>query len=147
MLILALLVNDDEGLCECLISVLEDLTNVRVLEVAHTPADAIRLIAKYDQDWQLLILDLDFRNGSGFSVLKTSQKRLPHQQVFVLTNISSSHIRSRCYELGVSAVFDKTTELDRFFECCKNPYTGPAHLTQQVQVECRDTGFFNVVPA
>lgn len=120
MAILAVLVDDDEGLCECLIPVLKDLTNVRVLDVAQTPADAISLIAKHELDWQLLILDIDLRNGSGFDVMKTCQKRLPHQQVFVLTNFSASCIRSRCHDLGVDAVFNKTTELDKFFDRCKN---------------------------
>lgn len=74
MAILAVLVDDDEGLCECLIPVLKDLTDVRVLDVAQTPADAISLMAKYEQEWQLLILDIDLRNGTGFDVLETCQK-------------------------------------------------------------------------
>jgi DNA-binding response OmpR family regulator len=44
-----------------------------VLDVAQTPADAISLIAKHELDWQLLILDIDLRNGSGFDVMKTCQ--------------------------------------------------------------------------
>lgn len=119
MAIIAVLVDDDEGLCECLIPVLKDLTDVRVVEVAQTPADAMSLMARYEQDWQLLILDIDLRNGSGLSVLEICQKRLAHQEVFVLTNMSSPYVRSRCLALGVDAVFDKTTELDKFFERCK----------------------------
>jgi DNA-binding response OmpR family regulator len=46
---------------------------MRVLDVAQTPADAISLIAKHELDWQLLILDIDLRNGSGFDVMKTCQ--------------------------------------------------------------------------
>jgi DNA-binding NarL/FixJ family response regulator len=120
MVILAVLVDDDEGLCECLIPVLKDLTNVQVIDVAQTPTDAISLIAKYELDWELLILDIDLRNGSGLDVMTSCQKRLPHQHVFVLTNMSTPFIRGRCHDLGVDAVFDKTTELDKFFDHCKN---------------------------
>ena len=120
MTINAVLVDDDEGMCECLIEVLKDLTDVQVVEVAQTPADAIRLMAKYEEDWQLLILDIDLRNGNGINVLYACKKRLPHQEVFVLTNFAASYVRDRCLELGVNAVFDKTTELDKFFERCKN---------------------------
>lgn len=120
MAITTVLVDDDQGLCECLTLVLKNLTDVQVVDVAQTPAEAISLLAKYEETWQLLILDIDLRNGSGLSVLETCQKRLPYQEVFVLTNMSTRYVRSRCHDLGVDAVFDKTTELDKFFERCKH---------------------------
>lgn len=119
MQIISILVDDDEGLCACLIPALKDLTDVRVEEIAQTPADAMSLMAKYEEDWQLLILDIDLRNGSGLGVLEMCQKRLPHQVVFVLTNMATPYVRSRCLALGADAVFNKTTELDNFFEQCK----------------------------
>ncbi|MDB5846079.1 MAG: hypothetical protein JWP79_3389 [Polaromonas sp.] len=120
MAITAVLVDDDEGLCECLVPVLHDLADVQVLGVAQTPADAIGLMAKHEKDWELPILDIDLRNGSGLAVLHACQKRSAHQEVFVLTNMATGHVRSRCHDFGVDAVFDKATELDQFFECCKN---------------------------
>ena len=120
MSIFAVLVDDDDGFCQCLLLVLKDLANVQVVEVAQTPADAISVMAKYEEDWQLLILDIDLRNGNGLDVLQVYQKRLPHQVVFVLTNFANSLVRNRCLRLGVDAVFNKTTELDKFFERCKN---------------------------
>jgi DNA-binding NarL/FixJ family response regulator len=131
MLTFAVLVDDDDRFCECLLLVLKELANVQVLEIAQTPADAINLMAKYEEDWQLLILDIDLRNGNGIDVLQSYRKRLPHQTIFVLTNFANnSYVRDRCLELGVDAVFDKTTELDKFFEHCKNLHTGLAHLAQ-----------------
>jgi len=131
MSIFAVLVDDDDGFCECLSLVLKNLANVQVLEVSQTPADAIGVMTKYEKDWQLLILDIDLRNGNGIDVLQAYQKRLPHQAIFVLTNFASSLVRKRCLALGVNAVFDKTTELDKFFERCKNLSINPAHLAQQ----------------
>ncbi|WP_415838321.1 hypothetical protein [Polaromonas hydrogenivorans] len=58
--------------------------------------------------------------GHRLSVLEICQQRLAHQEVFVLTNMSSPYVRSRCLALGVDAVFDKTTEVNKFFERCKN---------------------------
>lgn len=120
MAIKAVLVDDDEGLCECLIPVLKNLTDVRVVDVAQTPADAIGLMAKHEEEWELLILDIDLRNGSGLAVLDACKKRLTHQEVFVLTNMATRQVRSLCHDFGVDAVFDKTTELDKFFERCKS---------------------------
>lgn len=120
MAITTVLVDDDEGLCECLIPVLHDLTDVHVVDVAQTPADAIGLMAKHEKDWELLILDIDLRNGSGLAVLDACRKRLAHQEVFVLTNMATAQVRKRCHDFGVDAVFDKTAELDKFFERCKH---------------------------
>jgi DNA-binding NarL/FixJ family response regulator len=132
MAITTVLVDDDEGLCECLIPVLHDLTDVQVVDVAQTPADAIGLMARHEKDWALLILDIDLRNGSGLAVLNACQKRLAHQEVFVLTNMATDQVRSRCHEFGVDAVFDKTTEMDKFFERCKN-LKEPSHPGADVQ--------------
>lgn len=63
---IAILVDDDEGLCECLIPVLKDLTDVRVVDVAQTPADAMSLMVKYEEDWQLVAADADLTKGAGF---------------------------------------------------------------------------------
>jgi DNA-binding NarL/FixJ family response regulator len=120
MAITAVLVEDDAGLCEGLIHALHDLTDVQVVDVAQTPADAIGLMAKHENDWELLILDIDLRNGSGLTVLQACQKRLAHQEVFVLTNMATGQVRRRCHELGVDAVFDKACELAQFFERCKS---------------------------
>jgi DNA-binding LytR/AlgR family response regulator len=95
--------------------VLKDLTDVRFLDVAQTPADAISLIAKHELDWQLLILDIDLRNGSGFDVMRDLSKRLPHQQVFVLTIFLL-----RAYEAATIWLTPCSRRLDKFFDRCKN---------------------------
>lgn len=115
----AVLVDDDKGLRDCLITVLEELTDVRVVGVAQTPAEAVGLMARYEQDWQLFIVDIDLRNGSGLSVLEACRHRAPEQIVIVLTNLATPQVRERCRRLGVDAVFDKAKELDKFFERCK----------------------------
>lgn len=98
MAITAVLVDDDEGLCECLMPVLHDLADVQVVDVAQTPADAIGLMAKHEKDWELLILDINLRNGSGLAVLDACRKRLAHQEVFVLTNMATGQVRKRCHD-------------------------------------------------
>ncbi|MDB5843318.1 MAG: hypothetical protein JWP79_628 [Polaromonas sp.] len=120
MPITAVLVDDDEDLSQVLIPVLEDFADVNVVEVAHTPVEALALMAKYELDWQLLILDIDLRNGSGLDVLNACSHRLPHQLIIVLTNLSTPQVRSRCLSLGVDAVFDKTAEIDAFLKHCQS---------------------------
>ncbi|MDB5741861.1 MAG: response regulator receiver protein [Polaromonas sp.] len=119
MTITAILVDDDKQLAESLIPMMEELAGVQVIAVAETPAEAVGLIARYEQKWQLLILDVVLRNGSGMHVLQACQNRLPHQRIVVLTNMATAGVRRRCLDLGVDAVFDKLTELNAFFDHCK----------------------------
>jgi len=119
MSIIAVLVDDDERLGQALIPMLQQRAGVHVVGMAHTPVEALGLMARYEHDWQLLILDMNLRNGSGLDVLQAGAKRLPHQEVIVLSNFCTPQVRARCLSLGVDAVFDKTTEIDLFFEHCK----------------------------
>jgi two-component system, OmpR family, response regulator len=117
--IITFLVDDDAGFSASLIPVLKEFTDVHIVELAQTPVEAVSLMAKYEQKWQLLILDIGLRNGTGLSVLQACQNRLPHQEVIVLSNMATAQVRSRCLRLGASAVFDKATELDKFVAHCK----------------------------
>lgn len=112
----ALLVEDSPTIREALIPTLRELANVEVIGIAETPEDAIS-IARH-QHWSLMILDMFLREGSGLNVLMALQQRSAGQRIVVLTNYATPDIRSRCTALGANAVFDKSTELEDFFDYC-----------------------------
>jgi len=70
--------------------------------------------------WQLAVIDLFLGGGTGLSVLRAYRDRLPHQRMVVLTNYATPEVRRRCLELGADGVFDKSTELEAFFELCNS---------------------------
>ncbi len=63
-----------------------------------------------------MILDLFLREGTGLSVLSSLQNRPATQRIVVLTNYATPDTRRRCMGLGASAVFDKSCQLDDFFD-------------------------------
>lgn len=67
-----------------------------------------------------VIVDLFLKEGSGLSVLRAGQNRSPHQHILVLTNYPTAEIRRRCMDLGADGVYDKSTELEAFFDRCQS---------------------------
>ena len=68
--------------------------------------------------WDLAIVDLFLKQGSGLGVLEACRNRLVHQKVIVLSNYATADIRKRCAQLGVDAVFDKSNEIDALVDYC-----------------------------
>ena len=118
MALITYLVEDSATIRENLISTLEEIAPVKIVGFAETEHEASRWLSDHNGDWELVIVDLFLKEGSGLGVLKGCQNRNPDQKVVVLTNYATNDIRSRCAELGSDAVFDKSNELDELLEYC-----------------------------
>jgi two-component system OmpR family response regulator len=116
MALITFLVEDNETIRNNLIPTLEDLANARVLGVAETETEAIHWLRSHDGEWDVAVVDLFLKEGSGLGVLKGCRDRLPRQRVVILTNYATADIRSRALALGADAVFDKSTELEGLFD-------------------------------
>ena len=85
------------------------------------PYDQTRLarLLNNPEQWDLAILDLFLKQGSGLGVLAACRDRKPTQKVVVLSNYATADIRQRCAQLGVDAVFDKSNEIDALLDYCR----------------------------
>ena len=118
MALITYLVEDSATIRENLISTLEEIAPVKVVGFAETEDEASAWLSSHNGDWQLAIVDLFLKEGSGLGVLKGCQNRNPDQKVVVLTNYATNDIRMRCAALGSDAVFDKSNELDELLDYC-----------------------------
>lgn len=118
MALITFLVEDNKTIRDNLVPALEDLVNGRVVGYAETEIDALAWLAEHPDGWQLLIVDLFLKEGSGLGVLGGCRNRKPGQRVVVLSNYVTADIRTRCTALGADAVFDKSRDLDAFIEYC-----------------------------
>jgi DNA-binding NarL/FixJ family response regulator len=118
MALITFLVEDNKTIRDNLVPALEDLVNGRVVGFAETESDALAWLAAHPDGWQLLIVDLFLKEGSGLGVLGGCKERKPSQRVVVLSNYVTADIRARCTALGADAVFDKSRDLDAFIEYC-----------------------------
>lgn len=107
------LVEDSEVIRERLIESISSVPNVNVVGHADTEADAIVAVQRTPCD--VVVLDLQLRDGQGFNVLRAvrAPPDRPRLTVIIFTNFTSSQYRSRSMEMGADYFFDKSRDCDR----------------------------------
>lgn len=112
------IVEDNVTIRENLVGTLEELTCISAIGFAETETEASQWLIANSDDWELAIVDLFLKQGSGLGVLQACMSRRPDQMVVVLSNYATPDIRKRCAEFGVDAVFDKSNEIDGLIDFC-----------------------------
>jgi two-component system OmpR family response regulator len=112
------LVEDNATIRENLIGTLEELASVTPVGVAETENDGKAWLLGHPEQWDLAIVDLFLRQGSGLGVLAACKERNATQKIVVLSNYATPEVRMRCAQLGVDAVFDKSNEIDALVDYC-----------------------------
>lgn len=112
------IVEDNATIRENLIATLEELATIDPVGAAETEDDGKAWLTDPTAQWDLAIVDLFLRQGSGLGVLAACRERKPHQRVVVLSNYATPDVRMRCAQLGVDAVFDKSNEIDALVDYC-----------------------------
>jgi DNA-binding NarL/FixJ family response regulator len=120
----AYIVEDSSTIRDNLIATLRELASFEPVGATESEHEARRWLAS--QPWDLAIIDLFLREGSGMNVLEACRRRGPGRKVVVLSNHSSRDVRWRCLQLGADACFDKSTELEALVDYC-------ARLRDEVQ--------------
>lgn len=124
------LVEDNATIRENLIGTLEELASVEAVGIAETEDEGKAWLTRYPGQWDLAIVDLFLRQGSGLGVLAACRERQAHQKIVVLSNYATPEVRMRCAQLGVDAVFDKSNEIDALVDYCIEHGSAGAHLRQ-----------------
>ena len=112
------IIEDNPTIRENLIGTLEELACIKPVGTAETENDGTAWLAENRDEWDLAIVDLFLKQGSGLGVLAACRDRAPWQKVVVLSNYATTDIRRRCSQLGVDAVFDKSNEIDALVAYC-----------------------------
>ncbi len=114
-----ILIEDSAIVRDSLVPALVEFADAEVIAVAETAAGGIAALEKHSGAWRLAVIDLSLREGNGLQVLRALKRRGACQNVVVLSNYINDEMRRRSIDAGANAVFDKSTELDQFFEQCK----------------------------
>lgn len=112
------IVEDNATIRDNLIATLEELAGIDAVGTAETENEGKAWLLANDQQWDLAIVDLFLKQGSGLGVLEACHNRQAHQKIIVLSNYATADIRKRCAQLGVDAVFDKSNEIDALVDYC-----------------------------
>lgn len=115
------IVEDSPTIRDNLIETLHELAQVETVGTAETEHEGKRWLAQNDATWDLAIVDLFLREGSGLNILDAlREKRRPGQKLIVLSNHATDDVRWRCAQLGADAVFDKSTEIEKLVAYCSS---------------------------
>jgi two-component system OmpR family response regulator len=112
------IVEDNPTIRENLIGTLEELARIDAVGTADTENEGKAWLTENRNNWDLAIVDLFLKQGSGLGVLAACRDRPSTQKVVVLSNYATADIRQRCAQLGVDAVFDKSNEIDALVDYC-----------------------------
>jgi two-component system, OmpR family, response regulator len=92
---------------------------------AETEQEARGWLSGHEAGWDLAIVDLFLKQGSGLGVLEACRSRGAGQRVVVLSNYATPDMRKRCMQLGADAVFDKSNEIDALVDYCVAHHAAP----------------------
>lgn len=114
----AYVIEDNATIRENLVGTLEELTCLKVAGTSATEDEAIGWLEENIDRWDLVIVDLFLKQGSGIHLAQRIKRRRPNQKIVVFSNYINASVRKRCAQLGVDAVFDKSTEIDALVDYC-----------------------------
>lgn len=112
------LVEDNPTIRENLISTLEELAPVKTIGTADSEEEGAAWLTQHSNQWDLAIVDLFLKGGSGLGILEACRNRRSIQKMVVFSNYATREMRTRCAQLGVDAVFDKSTEIEALVSYC-----------------------------
>lgn len=112
------IVEDSVLILESLRAALEELAPVVVVGSAADESSAVRWLLEPSNAWDLAIVDVFLKSGSGLGVLASAARADGPGKKVVFTNYATRDVRERCQALGADRVFDKSSELDGLIDYC-----------------------------
>lgn len=115
------LIEDEPASRETLVALLQQqLPDLEVVGWGDNERTVTHWLSTNDRGWDLAIVDLQLREGSGYAALSWCATRLPEQRVVVLSAMVTDEVRARCLAASADAVFDKADEVDALVAFCKS---------------------------
>lgn len=113
------LVEDSAAQRAYLTHILRTEAKVDVVGIAETEQQAIGWLDHNAEQWDMLLVDLFLGQGSGVGVIEHCRDRHSFQSIVVMTNHAQDDVLlQHCRQLGVDAVFNKSTQMDNLITHC-----------------------------
>ncbi len=117
-----LLVDDSLIIRQRIIKLLTTMKEVEIVGEAQNAPDATNLVLLRKPD--VVILDLQLIESTGFEVLRSAKKDKPSPLVIILTNFPYPQFRRLSLNAGADFFFDKSTEFDKIMPLFKQLIQG-----------------------
>ncbi|MGJ7524578.1 response regulator [Variovorax sp. GB1P17] len=114
------LIEDNPLIAATVTDGLQAFSECDVVGVATTSDEAIHWLGANPQAWDAAVIDVFLAKGNGLTVANyLKQHKSPAQRTVVLMNYASSEVREGAQSAGVDAVFDKSLQLEAFYDFCR----------------------------
>jgi two-component system, OmpR family, response regulator len=114
----AFIVEDSALVLRELSLMLEQTSGIRVVASSDGESDALKRLRGAPEAYDLIVIDVFLKQGSGLRVLRDATLLQEKARIVVLTNYATLDVRKRCVSLGADRVFDKSKQLEEFFDYC-----------------------------
>ena len=107
MTISAVVVEDSKEILGVVEDLLGQIGPYRVIGRIETEMDGTAWAERHGKRFDLAVIDLVLREGSGFNLIKRFRQASPRARILVLSDYATPAIKTRCVEIGADAVFSK----------------------------------------
>ncbi len=118
------IVEDSKVIRDNLIATLEELVSIEIMGSAEDEATAVQWLTQPGHVFDLVIVDIFLKSGSGLGVLQALGHTNPARKLVVLSNYATQDMRRKCLELGADQVFDKSNDIDDLILYCNKLAAG-----------------------
>lgn len=120
------LIEDNPLIATTLSDGLHEFSECKVIGTAATSRDAIDWLKGNPEGWDAAVIDVFLAEGNGLTVAHyLNEHKLPEQRTVVLMNHATSEVREGALSAGVDAVFDKSLQLEAFYDFCRTLNISP----------------------
>ncbi len=108
---LLLIVDDNMNFVKRILGMLENVRNIRGINVASDYEEARRIF--FSEEHQLVFLDINLPGKNGIELLKLFKEHRKETEVIMITNHADPYYREQCMHLGAKCFLDKSNDYDR----------------------------------
>jgi DNA-binding NarL/FixJ family response regulator len=113
------LIEDNPLIATTLTDGLQEFSECDVIGTAATSNEAIDWLKANPGEWDAAVIDVFLAEGNGLTVAQyLKDNKSPAQRTVVLMNYATSEVREGALSAGVDAVFDKSLQLEAFYDFC-----------------------------
>lgn len=113
------LIEDNPLIATTLTDGLQEFSECDVIGTATTSTEAIDWLKANPDQWDAAVIDVFLAEGNGLTVAQyLKDHKSPAQRTVVLMNYATSEVREGALSAGVDAVFDKSLQLEAFYDFC-----------------------------
>jgi len=103
-----LIVDDNMGFIERMISLLDEADNIGYINVANNYEEALRIF--FEERPDVMLLDISMPHKNGIELLRKIRESERNCEVIMVTNHTDEYYRQQCVDLGVRNFLDKSND-------------------------------------